>query len=149
MNVWKPHATVGCVIEREGRFLFVEERTSEGMRINQPAGHLEKGESLLQAALRETLEETAWQVQLDGLVGVYRWRMAQRDRTYLRFCFHGRPLSEEAERPLDHGIIRSVWLSREELSAPPCPLRSPLVLACLDDYLAGRRYPLDLLQDIS
>lgn len=145
--VWKPHVTVAAVVERDGRFLFVEEDTDEGIRINQPAGHLDPGESLLAAAVRETLEETAWRFEPEALVGVYRWHNPGLDRTYLRFAFAGRVHGHDPARALDTGILRTLWLTPDELRAEAPRHRSPLVQRCVDDWLAGRRHPLDLLQD--
>ncbi len=152
---WKPDVTVAAVVEREGRFLVVEERVRSRLVINQPAGHLEKGESLVQAVVRETLEETAWQFVPETLVGVYLWTQPVRSgdtlpgRTFLRVAFHGAVTRHDASRTLDTGIERAVWLSREQLAAQPARLRSPLVMRCVDDYLAGRRYPLDLLSHLT
>ncbi len=145
--VWKPAVTVAAVIEREARFLLVEERSPEGERVlNQPAGHWEAGETLVEACMRETLEETACRFVPRALVGVYRWRSTAADETYLRFAFCGDAGFVDAGRPLDEGILRTVWLSAAELRLLPRErLRSPLVLACVEDYLAGRRYPLDLI----
>ena len=146
--VWKPHVTVAAVIEREGRFLLVEEETSDGLRLNQPAGHLEPGESLPAATIRETLEETAWEFIPQWLTGIYRWARPEGDLTYLRFAFTGSLGKHENGRILDEGIVRTVWLTREEIAAGTERHRSPLVLRCVDDYLAGKRYTLDLLTDL-
>ena len=145
--VWKPAVTVAAVIEREGRFLLVEERSAEGERVlNQPAGHWEAGETLVEASVRETLEETGCSFVPRALVGVYRWRSAAAGETYLRFAFCGDAASFDPERALDEGILRTLWLSAAELrSLARSRLRSPLVLACVEDYVAGRRYPLDLI----
>lgn len=149
--IWKPHVTVAAVIERDGRFLLVEEEVSDGaggtvVRYNQPAGHLDTGESLLQACARETLEETAWHFRPQALVGIYQWPSAQRDLTYLRFAYCGELGTEEAGRPLDAGILRALWLTLEEIQALAAQHRSPLILQCIRDYLAGNRYPLDLVK---
>lgn len=147
--IWTPHTTVAAVIEEKGRFLMVEEETGTGTPVfNQPAGHLEAAESLLQAVIRETREETAWGFTPQALVGVYRWRVPPAGATYLRFCFHGTCHDHRPELPLDDGILRAVWMSREELAAMPQRLRSPLVLHCIDDYLAGHRHPMSLIRDI-
>jgi len=127
---------------------MVEERADGGLRLNQPAGHLENGESLIEAVIRETLEETAWHFRPEALVGVYRWRHEDSGETYLRFAFTGTAHDQETARLLDPDIVRSLWLDHSELSAQASRLRSPLVLRCVEDYLAGRRYPLDLLQDV-
>ena len=142
---WKPHVTVAAVVERQGRFLLVEEETAAGLRINQPAGHLERGESLIAACTRETLEETAWGFLPRQLVGVYLWPSAESAVTYLRFAFCGELLNHDAARPLDQGILRAVWLTPGELEARSGEHRSPLVMQCVRDYLAARRLPLDCL----
>lgn len=147
--IWTPHTTVASVIERSGRFLMVEELDRDGRNVfNQPAGHLEEAESLLQAVVRETREETGWGFTPQTLVGVYRWQVPPAETTYLRFCFHGSCHDHQPEQPLDDGILRAVWLSRDELAAQPQRLRSPMVLRCIDDYLAGCRYPLELINDL-
>jgi 8-oxo-dGTP pyrophosphatase MutT (NUDIX family) len=144
---WKPAATVAAVIERAGRFLVVEEHTSDGLRINQPAGHLDPGESLTDACARETLEETAHCFTPTQLVGVYLWRNGTQAGTnaYLRFAFAGTLGEEIAGRALDTGIVRALWLTPDELAACSARHRSPLVMRCIDDYLRGQRYPIELL----
>ena len=144
---WKPAATVAAVIERDGRFLLVEERTRNGLRINQPAGHLDPGESLIAACVRETLEETAYRFTPTDLLGVYLWRASAdaNGASYLRFAFTGALGSKVAEQALDQGIVRTLWLTAEELGACAAEHRSPLVLRCVQDYLRGQRYPIDLL----
>jgi ADP-ribose pyrophosphatase YjhB (NUDIX family) len=143
----RPRVTVAAVAEREGRFLVVEERSLEGeLVINQPAGHLEHGEDLLAAVQREAFEETGWHFQPEHLVGVYLWAHPRGDVSYLRVCFCGQVHSHQPDSPLDEGIERALWLSREELAARSERLRSPLVLGVIDDYLAGERYPLSLLK---
>ena len=146
---WAPHVTVAAVVEREGRFLVVEEQTSEGLRINQPAGHLEPGESLIEAAVREALEESAHVFTPTALVGTYLSRNVSSSRgglsvTYLRFAFAG-TVGEPLERALDEGILRAGVMTRDELAACADRHRSPLVLRCVDDYLAGQRAPLELV----
>ncbi|AWI77985.1 NUDIX hydrolase [Parazoarcus communis] len=143
---WKPNVTVAALIERDGRFLMVEEETEDGLRFNQPAGHLEEGESLVQATIRETLEETAHRFVPEYLVGVYQWPRPQGDITYLRFAFGGRVGEEVPGFELDDGIVRAVWMSPEEIRATADRHRSPLIVQCVDDWLAGRRYDLDLLR---
>ena len=137
--------TVAAMAEREGRFLVVEEETDEGMRLNQPAGHLEPEESLIEAVVRETLEETAYGFVPRSLLGVYRWRHPAKGISYVRFAFVGEVTGPETGRALDAGILRALWLTPAELSAQAARHRSPLVQRCIQDYLAGRRFPLDLL----
>lgn len=143
---WKPSVTVAAVIERDSRFLLVEEETAEGLRFNQPAGHLEDGESLLCAVARETMEETAHPFTPEYLVGVYQWPRPQGDVTYLRFAFGGRVGEGDPALALDEGIVRAVWMTLEELRATRERHRSPLVLQCVEDWLSGRRYGLELLR---
>ena len=146
-EIWKPHVTVAAVIQSGDRFLLVEEHTDNGLMFNQPAGHLEAGESIAAAVVRETLEETAWDFAPESLVGVYRWQASS--ATYLRFAFCGRLGTHHAQRKLDEGIERAVWLTPEEIRASCHRHRSPLVWRCVEDYLAGRRLPLDILVDCS
>ena len=143
---WAPHVTVATVLEREGRFLLVEEQTEDGIRFNQPAGHLERNESLVEGAVRESLEETGHHVAIEYLIGVYRWPHPRRDLVYLRFAFAGRVLSHDTDRRLDEGILRAVWMTPDEIRATASRHRSPLILQCIDDYLAGRRFDLSLLR---
>ena len=143
--VWKPNVTVAAVIARAGKFLLVEEKTAQGARFNQPAGHLEADETLLAAAVRETLEESAYHFTPSHFVGIYRWHAVESDTTYLRFAFTGDIAGHEADRALDAGILQAVWLTPDEIRASKTRHRSPLVLRCMEDYLAGKRYPLDLL----
>jgi 8-oxo-dGTP pyrophosphatase MutT (NUDIX family) len=145
---WKPDITVAAVVERDGQFLLVEERVSGQLVFNQPAGHLEAGESLVEAAIRETLEETAWNFVPESVLGIYLWERQARQQTYLRVTFVGRVTSHDPGRPLDRGIKQALWLSREQIVARESHLRSPLVLKCIDDYLAGVRYPLALLSHL-
>jgi 8-oxo-dGTP pyrophosphatase MutT (NUDIX family) len=147
-TVWKPNVVVAAVVERDGRFLLVEEKSEGQLVLNQPAGHLDDGESLLQAVVRETLEETAWHIEPQALLGVYRWRHPRKHITYMRFAFVARATSHEAGRELDDGIVRALWLTPEEIRAEKNRHRSPLIERCLNDYLAGQRYPLELLKDI-
>lgn len=145
---WTPRVTVASIIEHGGRYLLVEEDTRDGLRLNNPAGHLEAGESLVQACVRETLEETACGFVPEALVGVYLHRFVRtggEELTYLRFGFAGTLGERIAGRALDDGIVGSVWLTPEEIRADVQRLRSPLVLQCVEDHLAGHRYPLDLL----
>ena len=143
---WKPNVTVAAVVERDGRFLMVEEETDDGVRFNQPAGHLDQGEPLVQAAAREALEETAHRFRPDFLVGIYQWPRPVGDITYLRFAFGGELVGFDPDRELDSGILRAVWMSLDELRATRERHRSPLILQCCEDYMAGRRFPLDLIR---
>lgn len=143
--VWKPNVTVAAVVERDSKFLLVEERTGDGILFNQPAGHLEVCESLIDATIRETLEETAYHFVPEYLVGIYQWRHPHRDITYLRFAFGGSITGHEPDRPLDKGILRATWLAPDDIQTGTAQHRSPLVLQCVEDYLAGKRYPLELI----
>ena len=143
--VWKPNVTVAAIVECDGRFLLVEEHTERGILFNQPAGHLDPGESLAEGAVRETLEETAYTFRPAALVGIYQYRRSPTDVTFLRFAFTGDVTDHESGRQLDEGIIRAVWMSAEEVRANTGRHRSPLVMRCIEDYLAGKRYPLGLL----
>ena len=151
---WKPSATVAAVIEHQGKFLLVEEHTPEGLRLNNPAGHIDPGESPQEACARETLEETAFAFTPSALVGVYLSRFERapsaarpkgEDITYLRFAFCGHLGALEPGRRLDYGIVRTLWLSADEIRASHALHRSPLVVQCMEDYLAGKRYPLELV----
>jgi 8-oxo-dGTP pyrophosphatase MutT (NUDIX family) len=145
---WKPDVTVAAICERDGQFLVIEERARGRIVINQPAGHLEDGESFIEAVIRETLEETAWTFEPEHLIGVYLWRPEHLKRTFLRVCFSGSLIAHDPDRPLDHGIVRTRWATRDQLAALQPRLRSPLVLRCVDDYLAGTRYPCELLKHL-
>lgn len=136
--------TVAAVIEDNHRFLLVEEAAEGRLVYNQPAGHLDEGEDLLQAVSRETLEESAWRFVPHQLVGIYQYTSPGNDITYIRVCFCGQHSDFNPNQPLDTGIIRTVWWTREEIARSE-HLRSPMVLRCVDDYLAGIRYPLSLL----
>lgn len=142
---WSPHITVAAVLERDGRFLIVEEHADGGIRFNQPAGHLEPDESLLAGAIRETLEETAHHFRPTALLGIYTWSPPGKDLTYFRFAFTGEVIGHDLERALDDGIVAAHWLTLSELHACRERHRSPLVLRCVEDFLAGRRFPLDLI----
>jgi 8-oxo-dGTP pyrophosphatase MutT (NUDIX family) len=144
MTRWKPSASVAAVIERDGRFLLVEERIDGRRVLNQPAGHLDPGESLVAACRREVLEETAHRFEPTAMVGIYRWHYAAKDVTFLRFCFKG-SLGNDEKRPLDRQILRLHWLSADELRARRAEHRSPLVQQCVDDFQAGRHFSLDVL----
>lgn len=145
---WKPNVTVAAVVERDGNFLLVEEQTAAGLCYNQPAGHLEADESLLDAVIRETLEESAWRFTPTALVGVYQYRQAAAGVTYLRFAFAGEISDHDAGRKLDAGILRTLWMPVAEIRASRVKHRSPLLMQCVDDYLAGRRHPLNLLHHL-
>ena len=146
---WRPNVTVAAIVESDGRYLLVEEVTPEGLRLNNPAGHLDEGESLLQGVVRETLEETARRFLPSALVGVYLSRFRrpwlEADVTYLRFAFCGTVGEAEAGRALDSGIVRTLWLTPDEIRASRARHRSPLLLRCVEDHLAGRRFPLESL----
>jgi 8-oxo-dGTP pyrophosphatase MutT (NUDIX family) len=146
--VWKPRVTVAAVAENDGRFLMVEEQINGERRFNQPAGHLEDGESLVEAAVRECLEETAWQFQPEALVGIYRWRQPASQDTYVRVTFCGQCAQHHADKSLDPDIIAAHWLTPGAIREREVQLRSPLVLCSLEDYLQGKRYPIELLVDI-
>lgn len=144
----RPSVTVAAIVERDGAFLVVRERTKAGLRLNQPAGHLESGETLSRAAARETLEEAAWHVEPFALIGVYRWEAPDTGATFVRFAYAARPLGLMRGQPLDHGIVDALWLTYDELAARRGEHRSPLVMRCVDDYRAGRRFALDFVQDV-
>jgi len=153
-NRWKPNVTVAAVVERDGRFLLVEEQTSDGLKLNNPAGHLDPGETLVQACAREALEETAHVFRPQALVGVYLTQVERPRRgadgpssiTYLRFAFRGELGECFADRRLDHGIVRTLWMTPEEIRASASRHRSPVLLQCIQDYLSGASYPLELLR---
>lgn len=147
---WRPHVTVAALVERDGRFLVVEEEADGNIVYNQPAGHLNEGESLVEGVARETLEETAWHFQPSSIIGIYRWVSPANGHTYLRVCFNGNCDKHEPTRALDTGILRAVWMTRSELcQLDQQQLRSPMVMRCVDDYLAGKHYPLTLLTELS
>jgi len=146
---WHPSVTVAAIIERAGRFLLVQEHTPEGLRLNNPAGHLEPGESLVEACAREVLEETAHSLRPSALVGVYMSRFQRpstgEDITYLRFAFCGELGTIHEGRSLDDGIVQTLWLTPDEIRSRSAELRSPLVMRCIDDYRSGQRWPLETL----
>ncbi len=146
---WKPNVTVAAVIERDGKFLLVEEDTSDGMLLNNPAGHLDPGETPEQGAVREALEETACTFTPEGFLGIFMSRFRRtrtgEDITYMRLAYCGSASEPNPQLSLDEGIVRTVWMTADEIRANPARLRSPLVLECLEAYLAGHRYPLNIL----
>jgi 8-oxo-dGTP pyrophosphatase MutT (NUDIX family) len=141
---WKPDVTVAALVERAGRFLIVEERIGGRLVLNQPAGHVEDGESLRAAVIRETIEESAWHFEPEALLGLYLWR-SPRGRSTLRIAFTGSVNAHESQRTLDPPVLAAHWLSRSELAARSAQLRTPLVLRCIDDFLSGQRLPLSAL----
>ena len=146
--IWKPHATVAAIIEREGKFLMVEELINGQHLFNQPAGHLDPDESLLDAVIRETREETAWHFVAEAVTGIYLWKHPDNGETFLRIAFCGQCSDHDPEQSLDDGILQAVWLTRDEIVQQKQQLRSPMVINCIEDYIAGRRYPLDVLHTI-
>ncbi len=146
---WNPHLTVAAVIARDDRYLLVEEHIDGRALLNQPAGHVEDDESLIEAVIREVREETAWEFAPEALVGIYRWRRNDAGDTFFRFCFTGRLVRHHEGQPLDPDITRTLWLTPAELTAQAARHRSPLVGRCLADHLAGRRYPLALLGEVT
>jgi len=148
--IWKPYVTVAAIIERDGKFLLVEEQADgdDSVVLNQPAGHLDEAEGLIHAVMRETLEETGWHFLPQALLGAYLWQNHRTRITYLRFAFTGIVQSHEPQRPLDQGILRAVWMSPEEIRQSQPRHRSPQVQRCIDDFLTGRRYPLDFIHEL-
>lgn len=146
---WQPDVTVATLVVRDGRLLCVEERANGHVVINQPAGHLEPNESLVEAAVRETREETGWNVRITHLVGAYQWKAEATGRHYLRFAFAAEPLDQIPDARLDEGIVRALWLDPAELQALSARHRSPLVWRCAADYLAGCRHPLSLVHQLA
>jgi len=151
VSYWAPRVTVAVIAEREGRLLVVEEHINGQLLLNQPAGHLDPDESLLDAAVRETLEETGWTVELTDLIGTYQWQAPdspepRTDRQYLRFAFAAKPIAHDPARPLDTGIVQALWLSPPALLAEQHRHRSPLVWQIVADYLGGQRAPLSLVR---
>lgn len=146
---WQPDVTVATVVVSEGRLLCVEERVNGRLVINQPAGHLEPDESLAEAALRETREETGWDVRLTTFIGAYQWKAEETGRHYLRFAFAAEPERHDPSRPLDEGIVQALWLTPDELLARRDAHRSPLVWQVVADHLAGQRTPLSVLQHLA
>jgi len=142
---WKPNVTVAAIVERDHKFLLVEENADNHIVFNQPAGHLEQNETLIEAISREVLEETAWEFIPKAIVGVYMYPNQHSDITYLRFCFSGTCDKHHPEQALDDGIIQAVWLSKEEIKENKDKMRSPMVAQCINDYLTGKNYPLNLI----
>lgn len=145
--IWKPHVTVAAIVENNGKFLMIEENVEGEVVYNQPAGHLDPNENLIDAVIRETREETAWLFKPEALLGVYLWKQPGKDRTFLRFAFCGLCSDFCEDQALDDGILRALWMSRDELLQSK-KLRSPMVIKNIDDYLAGKRYPLDVLSTV-
>ena len=146
---WQPDVTVATVVVRDGKLLCVEERANGALVINQPAGHLEPDESLIEAAVRETREETGWNVRITHVVGAYQWKATETGRHYLRFAFAAEPLDEIPGATLDEGIVRTLWLTPQELQAEQARHRSPLVWRTVADYLGGNRHPLSLVAQLA
>lgn len=147
-EIWRPHVTVACVVADGDRYLMVEETVNGRLAYNQPAGHLDDHESLTSAAVRETLEETGWTVELEHLIGVHQWRSTEHGDAVIRFSFAARALHHDPSRPLDTGIQRTLWLTRAEIVALGDRLRSPMVLHSIDAWLAGQRLPLSVLNSL-
>jgi len=145
--IWKPHATVAAIIEKDSKFLMVEEICNGAKVINQPAGHLDDNETLIDAVIRETLEETAWHFNPTNITGIYQWKSTRKNQTFLRVCFTGNCTHYEQNQALDTGILQTLWMTRPEIEQ--ANLRSPMVMKVLDDYLAGHRYPLNLLHIVT
>lgn len=147
-DIWRPHVTVACVVARGERYLMVEEEVAGRLVYNQPAGHLDDHESLAAAALRETLEETGWTVELQHLIGVHQWRSTEHGDAVIRFSFAARAVSHDPDRPLDTDIRRALWLTRDEIAALGERLRSPMILHSIDLWLGGQRLPLEALSHL-
>jgi 8-oxo-dGTP pyrophosphatase MutT (NUDIX family) len=142
---WMPHATVAAIVEENEKFLLVEEITDRGNRFNQPAGHLEDNETLIEAVIRETLEETAYSFKPESLLGIYHWQHEHNATTYLRFAYIGSVHNHQPNLALDEGIVRIVWMSVEEMRNNAALMRSPQVLRCVEDYLSGQQFPLSVV----
>lgn len=147
-EIWRPHVTVACVVADGERYLMVEEEVNGRLVYNQPAGHLDDGESLVAAALRETLEETGWTVELQHLIGVHQWRSTEHGDGVVRFSFAARAVSHDPDRPLDTDIRRALWLTRTEIAALGEHLRSPMILQSIDLWLGGQRLPLEVMSHL-
>jgi len=145
---WKPHATVAAIVERDNKFLMVEELIGGKKVFNQPAGHLDPDENLIDAVIRETQEETAWQFSPDAITGIYLWEQVEKNRTFLRVTFCGTCSNHDENQALDDGILAAHWLTFDDIQNRQTQLRSPMVITNIEDYLAGKRYPLDMLVDM-
>lgn len=146
--IWKPHATVAAIVEHDGRFLMVEERIEGKHCYNQPAGHLDPDESLIDAVIRETREETAWHFTPEAVTGIYLWKQPASGQTFLRVSFCGKCSDHHPTQPLDEGIIAAHWLTLDEIRDRHSQLRSPMVLQNIEDYLSGKRFPLEILVNL-
>jgi len=144
---WTPHATVATVVEKDGRYLIVEEASNGRQVLNQPAGHVEDGEFIVAAARRETLEETGWEIEPTHLIGIYTYKAPHSKVTYYRFCYAAKALQHHPDLPLDDDIDQVHWFTLDEITSRTDVLRSPLVLKCIEDYLAGQKFPLDLIYE--
>ncbi len=147
-ETWKPHVTVASIVEKDDQFLCIKELIDGKAMINQPAGHLDPNESLIDAVIRETQEETGYTIVPESLVGVYKWKHPTKDKTFIRFVFSANVVDHDPNQELDDGILEAVWPTEEELKNSDIPLRSPMVLQAICDYRDGKRYPLDLVQDL-
>jgi len=145
---WTPHVTVASILKQDNKYLFVLEGKNKSLVINQPAGHWEQGETLLEAAIRETLEETAWHFEPQALTGIYQWYHEPKKQTFLRFCFSGTLLKHDETRTLDPDIESAIWLSEDELRTRHAEHRSPLVQRCMDDYLSGIQHDLRIITSL-
>ncbi len=145
--IWKPHATVAAIVEKDGKYLMVEEDVEGEIVYNQPAGHLDPNENLIDAVIRETREETGWLFKPEALVGIYLWQQPATERAFLRFAFTGQCSDHQKDQALDDGILRALWMSKDELLQSR-KLRSPMVIKNIDDCVAGKRYPLDVLSTV-
>ena len=147
--IWKPNVTVAAVVEKDGQYLLVEEQTSSGLLFNQPAGHLEPGESIIHGAIRETLEETGYTFVPRSVLGIYHWHSPAEDTTFIRFAFSGSVSDHDPGRNLDSGIVRADWFGIDEIRSMAYCHRSPLVMKCIEDHLAGKGCPLDILTHLA